>query len=80
MEFHKEGKDDDGMIEGYFLKPSFLNGILRFLPKKRETPVLIKEATIIPSNSSLWCLDGEKGESGRIKIRVIPAAISIFCR
>lgn len=80
FQLNKEGRDNDGVMEGYFPKPSFLNGILRFLPKKREAPVLIKEATIIPSNSSPWCLDGEKGEAGKIKISVITGAISIFCR
>lgn len=77
---NKKSKDDDGLLEGYFPKPSLFNGILRFLPKKRETPVSIKEITITPSNEIPWCLDGEKGDVGEVKISVISHAISIFYR
>ncbi len=80
FQLNKEGKDDDGKMESYFPKPSFLNGILRFLPIKEERPISLKEATIIPSNSLPWCLDGEEGEKGEIKISVISDEISIFCR
>lgn len=71
---------DDGIIEGYFPSKSFLNGISRFLPFKKEKGIAIKEAEITPKDDGFWCLDGEKGGKGRAKIRVISNEISIFSR
>ncbi len=75
---NKETVLDDGIIEGYFPPKSFLNGISRFLPYKKEKSVAIKEALITPKDDGFWCLDGEKGGKGRAKIRVISNEISIF--
>ncbi len=69
---------NDGNIEGYFPKQSLFNGILRFLPFKKEQPYELKEVVIKPQKDDFWCLDGEKGPFGEVLIRTIPGAISIF--
>ncbi len=77
---NKETILNDGVIEGYFPPISFLNGISRFLPFKKEEAMPIKEAIIKPSDDGYWCLDGERGGKGIAKIRVISEAILIFSR
>lgn len=78
FKLNKGSKVDDGRIEGYFPKQSLFNGILRFLPFKREDAKEIHEVIIKPEKDDFWCLDGEKGPFGEVKISVIKGAISIF--
>ncbi len=80
FKLNKETKLDDGIIEGYFPKQTLFNGILRFLPFKKEKPRLIKSITVKPMDNGYWCLDGEKGGRGEVKISVISNEISIFSR
>ncbi len=78
FKLNKGSKINDGLLEGYFPKQSLFNGILRFLPFKREDAKLIKEVIVKPEIDDFWCLDGEKGPFGEIKISVVKDSISIF--
>lgn len=80
FKLNKETKLDDGIIEGYFPKQSPFNGVLRFLPFKKEKARLIKNIKIKPTDDGYWCLDGEKGGKGEVTISVISNEISIFSR
>ncbi len=78
FKLNKGSKINDGLIEAYFPKCSLFNGVLRFLPKKKEKSISVSEIEISPYKNDYWCLDGEKGPFGKVKISVVPSSISIF--
>lgn len=79
FKLNKEGEMDDSCFECYFPKYSLFNGITRFLPFKREKPLLAGEIDISLKDKSLfWCIDGERGLQGDIKIELISSSNSIF--
>lgn len=79
FELNKEGKIGDSLMECYFPKQSTFNGITRFLPFKKERPIITNEMSVSLDNKELyWCVDGEKGLKGDVKIELLPASISVF--
>lgn len=81
FKLNKKSNMSDGLIEAYFPKPSFLNGILRFVPFKKEKALQINEISFVLEDKNLyWCFDGEKGLQGDISIRVIKNALSFYSK
>ena len=75
---NKECVYDDGEFEFYITDKGILNGLLHYLPLKNIKPLSIKECQIEAPVSDFWCLDGEKGPSGKISVEVCQKAIKIF--
>jgi diacylglycerol kinase family enzyme len=69
---------DDGEFELYLTDKGLLNGLLHYMPFKNIKPLIIKECQIEAPASDFWCLDGEKGPSGKITIEVCRKAIKVF--
>ena len=71
---------DDGQFELYLTDKGLLNGLLHYIPLKNIKPLIIKECQIEAPATDFWCLDGEKGPSGKVKIEVCKKAIKVFTK
>ena len=71
---------DDGKFELYVTDKGPLNGLLHYMPFKNAHPFTIGNCSIDAPASEYWCLDGEKGPSGKITIEVCPKAIKAYSK
>lgn len=69
----------DGKMDIYITPTTILNGLTNYIfHKKRITVIHTSYAEITTSETGSWCLDGEEGMKGNLKISVLPAYIKVF--
>ncbi len=69
---------DDGLFEVFLTRNGIFNGLahyIRFSPKPFD---VCSECSFSGLSGGFWCLDGEKGPQGDIRIINHPKALSIF--
>lgn len=70
----------DGKFELYLTKPGIFNGLLHYLFFKARTVKIVASEFEIDLQYPLpWDLDGEKGPSGKVKIKALDSGLKIFC-
>lgn len=77
---NKQCDYDDGKFELYLTDKGLFNGLLHYIPFKNIEPFTISECSIDAPASDYWCLDGEKGPSGKILVEVCPKAIKAYSK
>ena len=71
---------DDGKMELFLTKPGLFNGLIHYLFFKTRTLSLTgSEFEISVQYPFPWCLDGEAGPVGDVRITVHPRKMRIFC-
>jgi len=69
----------DGLVDIYVTKPTIFNGITNFLwHKKNITHLKVSEARISTDEKMPWCIDGESGFPGDLKVQVLPGHINVI--
>ncbi len=69
----------DGQFDVYLTKPGLFNGLLHFLFFKVKTKhIRCSHLQVKTSESSPWCVDGEKGMKGDINIICLPHHLNVF--
>ncbi len=70
----------DGKIELFLTKPGLFNGLLHYLLfKMRTRKIVAKNLSITVDYPLPWCIDGEKGPMGSVRICVVPSNLRIYC-
>ena len=71
----------DGKIELYLSKPSIFNSLLQYLFHRWTIKrISCKEVTIRTSSEDCWDLDGERGPTGELHVKVLPSRLKIYSR
>lgn len=79
----KIGKKDelfDHKFHVYLTRPGPFNGLLHYLFFKIKTHKIVTDEIYLEVKNSRddWCLDGERGKSGKLHVKAIPEALSIY--
>lgn len=77
---NKGSEMNDGKMELFLTKKGIFNGLPHYLfEKKRMKSVFCEKIEITLHNGDFWCLDGEKGPSGNVKIEIAKQKLRVFC-
>ena len=69
----------DGKFDIYLTKPGLFNGLLHFLFFKVKTKhIRCTNLEVETNTNDPWCVDGEKGESGKLQIKCLKENLKIF--
>lgn len=69
----------DGKVDVYITPGTIFNGLTNYIfHKKRITKISTSNLEISTNETCPWCLDGEEGVPGNLKISTLPAHISVF--
>ena len=79
----KIGKRDelfDHKFHVYLTRPGPFNGLLHYLFFKIKTYKIVTDEIFLEAKNTEddWCLDGERGNKGKLHIKTIPKALSIY--
>jgi diacylglycerol kinase (ATP) len=77
---NSHGKIDDGKMELFLTAPGAFNGLGHYLLHSKVQIISASSFVIEHSEDTPWCLDGEKGPSGRAIVTTHPAALRIFSK
>lgn len=80
MRTNSKGDMKDGEIELLLLRPRLFNGFLHFFFHAGFIRLKGSRFLIETDPSADWCLDGEKGSSGSLEIKIEHAAYRAYCK
>ena len=76
----RKSRMHDGKFELYLTKPGLFNGLLHYLFFKTRTVKIVASAFDVETSYDLpWCLDGEAGAKGNLRIRCVESGLRVFC-
>lgn len=70
---------DDGKAEIYLTESGLFNGLIHYAGLGKKPSDVTKECVFEMEEDLPWCLDGEIGPSGSVKIEIVSKPLRIFC-
>mgnify|MGYP002624961308 CR=1 FL=1 len=79
MKVNKRGRLNDGRLEILLVRPRLFNGFLSFFFHAGFKRLYGSQIKVTIDNGVEWCLDGEKGPKGPLKMEVAQGALKAYC-
>ena len=76
---NRRGSVNDGQFEVFITAKGAFNGLLNYFPKNRITPIKATDLTIESDFPGPWCIDGEIGPKGKVRVSILRGKMTIYC-
>ena len=76
---NRNGSVNDGLLEVFITQKGAFNGLLHYFPKNRIVPIKASDLIIESDFPGPWCIDGEIGPKGKVRVSVVRSKMTVYC-